>query len=138
LPDPRDPLSAVRERVVLTTERLQEVADDLVRRGRLTRRDAEDLVSSLVSAGRSQTEALLSDLEQLLGRTGATRVLRTVTGAGAAPGFPIADYDSLTAAQISKLLPGLPPAALRKVADHERSHANPTSVLAAIEKALRS
>lgn len=122
---------------MLSTERLQEIADDAVRRGHMTRRDAEEFVSSLVNAGRSQTEALLSDLEQLLGRTGATRVLRTVTRTGSSGAFPIPDYDALTAAQITKLLGDLPPAALRKVRDHERANANRKSVLAAIDRALR-
>jgi polyhydroxyalkanoate synthesis regulator phasin len=54
--------------LTLTTERLQDTVDDAVRRGRMTRKDAEDLLSALIAAGRTQTEALLADVEQLLGR----------------------------------------------------------------------
>jgi polyhydroxyalkanoate synthesis regulator phasin len=54
--------------VVLSGERLQETMDDAVERGRVTRSDAEDLVQRLLEMGRRQTEEVLSDLEQLLGR----------------------------------------------------------------------
>jgi polyhydroxyalkanoate synthesis regulator phasin len=54
--------------VLITGERLQETMDDAVRRGRMTRDDAEELVQRLVSLGRRQTEELLSDVEQMLGR----------------------------------------------------------------------
>jgi polyhydroxyalkanoate synthesis regulator phasin len=136
-------LGALRERLVssltLTSDRLQETVDDAVRRGRMTRRDAEELLSTLVSAGRTQTEALLADVEQLLGRGAGDAVLRTVdrarrrVGAGT---FPIAGYDDLTAAQITKRLTDLTPAELRKVRDHERRHGARKSVLNAIERKL--
>src|SRR3954467_8420979 len=112
-------LGALRERLgsslTLTSDRLQETVDDAVRRGRMTRKDAEELLSTLVSAGRAQTEALLADLEQLLGRGATTEVvLRTVARArrrvGAAASFPIDSYDDLTAAQITKRLGELTPA----------------------------
>lgn len=76
----------LRDRLVssltLTTERLQDTVDDAVRRGRMTRNDAEDLLAALVAAGRAQTEALVADLEQLLGR-GASVRLRTADHAEA-------------------------------------------------------
>ncbi|HEU4976250.1 MAG TPA: hypothetical protein VFT50_14245 [Baekduia sp.] len=152
--------------VTLTTERLQDTVDDAVRRGRITRKDAEDLLSALVSAGRSQTEALLSDLEQLLGRGAAMRVRtadhaetvrrtvdaarRRVSGtppavaedaeeveeAAPAGGLPIEGYDGMTAVQITKALKDLTPADLRKIRDHERANANRKSVLAAVERKL--
>ncbi|HYF26578.1 MAG TPA: hypothetical protein VD931_12635, partial [Baekduia sp.] len=147
---------AMRERllnsITLTTDRLQDAVDDAVRRGRITRQDAEDLMAGLINAGRSQTEALLADLEQLLGprsrmadaRRRATapaqKVVdraRRVVGAGSgADGFPIAGYDDLTAAQINGKLGDLTPAELRKVRDYEKRNANRKSVLAAVEKAL--
>jgi polyhydroxyalkanoate synthesis regulator phasin len=147
-------LAAVRERLIssltLTTDRLQETVDDAVRRGRMTRKDAEELLAQLISAGRQQTEALLVDLEQLLGRGRATDLRTRAAGSGDAvrrtvdrarrrvgiPGFPILDYDELTAAQISKQLGDLTPAELRKVRDHERRHAGRKSVLAAIDRKL--
>lgn len=143
-------LAALRERLVssltLTSDRLQETVDDAVRRGRMTRKDAEELLGTLVAAGRAQTEAILADVEQLLGRGGGTgdAVLRTVEkarrkvggGAGAAAAFPIDGYDDLTAAQVTKQLGGLTPAQLRKVRDHERRHKARKSVLRAVEKQL--
>ena len=154
-PEPASPdaLAALRSKLMssltLTTDRLQETVDDAVRRGRMTRKDAEELLASLVNVGRQQTEALLSDVEQLLGRGTDLRtraadsgdvVLRTVdrarrrVGVG---GFPILNYDELTAAQISRRLGALTPAQLRKVRDYERRHAARKSVLAAVERKLK-
>ena len=65
-------LGALRERLVssitLTSDRLQEAVDDAVRRGRMTRKDAEELLGTLVAAGRAQTEQLLAEVEQLVRR----------------------------------------------------------------------
>src|SRR5687767_3432881 len=43
---------ALDRSVTLSRERLQEVVDDAVKRGRMTRGDANELVSRLVSRGR--------------------------------------------------------------------------------------
>jgi hypothetical protein len=145
-------LGALRERLVssitLTSDRLQEAVDDAVRRGRMTRKDAEELLGTLVAAGRAQTEAILADVEQLIGRGGGTgdAVLRTVekarrrvggaAGGGGASAFPIDGYDELTAAQVTKRLGDLTPAQLRKVRDHERRHKARKSVMGAVEKKL--
>jgi polyhydroxyalkanoate synthesis regulator phasin len=136
--------------VLLTRDRLQEVMDDAVRRGRMTRTDANDLVQDIFRLGREQTENLRSDFEQLLGRAGdagrraartspADRALREVDRARRVAGigrFPILNYDDLTAGQITERLSDLTPAQLRKVRDYERRNANRKSVLTAIERAL--
>jgi polyhydroxyalkanoate synthesis regulator phasin len=150
----RQNLLAVRDLltdgVVLTAQRIQEALDDAVKRGRMTRRDAEDLAKGLLDAGRRQTQDLLADVEQLLGRSrtevvsrasqSGDRVLREVDrvrrGAGVGPAFPILSYGELTAAQIVARLPDLKPAELRKVRDHERRGANRKSVLGAIDRRL--
>jgi hypothetical protein len=44
---------------------VQEVVDDAVSRGRMQRRDAEKLVSDLVTRGRRQTTTLVADLEKM-------------------------------------------------------------------------
>ena len=112
-----NPLGAL----VLTRERIQEVLDDAVARGRMTRDDATELFAELVRRGTAP----------------ADRVLRGVgRAAGLGPPFPIADYDELTAAQVSERLDALSPAALRAVRDHERRNANRKSVLAAIDRKL--
>jgi hypothetical protein len=123
--------------------------DDAVRRGRMTRTDANEIAADLIRRGREQTENLRSDVEQLLGRagtagrsvrTGATdRALREVDRARRAAGlgrFPILNYDELTAAQIGDRVSDLTPAELRKIRDYERRNANRKSVLTAIEKSL--
>ncbi len=142
--------------VVLTAQRLQEAVDEAVTRGRITRRDAEDLASGLLNAGRQQTQDLLADLEALLGRgrtdlssrssitkatvKGSERVLREVDRARRAAGigtaFPILGYDELTGAQVIKRLPELTAAELRKVRDHEQRSSARATVLKAIEDRL--
>lgn len=142
--------------VMLSRERIQDTLDEAAARGRLTRSDANELASELVRRGRQQTEALFSDLEDLLGRGreqissasrrtriaepverlvrgSAGRVRRTV-GVGASP--PIVGYDDMTARQVQARLEELSPAELRRVREYERRHANRKSVLAAIEKQL--
>jgi hypothetical protein len=145
--DPLKRLTSLRDAltkgVMLTGDRIQEVVDDAVKRGRMTRSDAEDLVQRLIVLGRQQTEDLIGDVEQLLGRgasTGGDRVLRHVDKARRAVGigaFPILGYDDLSAAQINERLTDLTPAQLRKVRDHEKRNANRKSVLQGIERKLK-
>jgi polyhydroxyalkanoate synthesis regulator phasin len=58
--------NALERSVTLSRDRLQEAVDEAVERGRMTRGDANELVSKLVSRGRQQTNELLRDLERLL------------------------------------------------------------------------
>lgn len=148
---------------MLTSERLQETIDDLVRRGRMTRQDAEDLVHNLVAIGRRQAQDALTDLEGVAGRSaretgrltrdrvkgagaaarrapGGDRALRMVDRARRVAGlghpFPIIGYEDLTAAQVNERLGELSPPQLRKVRDHERRNANRKTVMGAIERLL--
>jgi hypothetical protein len=124
------------EALVLTRERVQEVLDDAVARGRMTRDDAADLFAELVRRGRRQTDDLIDSLVA----APADRVLREVDRAkrvaGLAAAFPIGNYDDLTAAQVIEQLDSLSPPELRTVRDHERRNANRKTVLAAIERKL--
>ena len=149
--------------VVITGDRLQDTIEEAVRRGRMTRQDAEELVHNLVQIGRRQTQDTLAELESIVGRSahstrrmtrdgvksvgaaarrtpGTDRALRTVDrvrrAAGLGHPFPILGYDELTTAQVRQRLADLDHAELRKVRDHERRKANRKSVLAAIEKRL--
>jgi polyhydroxyalkanoate synthesis regulator phasin len=130
--------------VVLTRDRLQEVADEAVERGRMTRSDAEDLVRDLLRTARGQTDDLIAQIESLAGSvTGSAqvdRVTREVDRArravGVGPSFPILRYDDLTAGQVTDRVTDLSAAELRKVRDYERRNANRKSVLDAIEKQL--
>ncbi len=115
-----DPLGLV----VITRERVIELLEDAVRRGRMTRDDAQDLATALVSRGRQGAEELRGDLEQLVG------------GFRGGDAFPIPDYDELTAAQVTGRLGDLTPVQLRRVRDHERRHANRKSVLQAVDRRL--
>jgi polyhydroxyalkanoate synthesis regulator phasin len=115
--------------VLLSRERIQETLDEAAERGRVTRRDANELVSELVRRGREQTDELLTQLGRAAGRA-----RRTVAGGGT---LAIENYDELTASQVTKQLGGLGPADLRRVRDYEARHANRKSVLEAVDRALR-
>src|SRR5215212_8426595 len=150
------------EMVMLTRQRIEEALDEVVKRGRMTRDDASQLGQALFTVGRQQTDDVLKDLEELLGRgrSGFEERTETMRGrsveaarkaadplitqadrarrvAGVGPSFPITGYDDLTAAQIRARLDTLTPAELRKVRDYERRRGNRKSVLEAIESHLR-
>lgn len=55
---------ALERNASLSRERIQEVADDAVKRGRMTRKDANDMVSKLMSRGRKQTQALVKEFNK--------------------------------------------------------------------------
>ena len=59
-----DPLGLV----MLTRDRIEEVVDEAVTRGRVTADDAQDLIGGLLERGRKQTNDVLADLEGLLAR----------------------------------------------------------------------
>ena len=52
--------------VTLSRERIQEVVDDAVQRGRMTHGDAEKMIGELLKRGRKQTDALVAELEKLV------------------------------------------------------------------------
>ncbi len=106
-----------RSVLTITRERLQDTLDDAVRRGRMTRDDASDLLAEILRRAVSAPVG----------------VVRLVTGGD---GFPIEDYDDLTAAQIVSQLSELDAPELRRVGDYERRNANRKTVLAAVENKL--
>jgi len=57
---------ALEKSLSLSRERIQEVADDAVKRGRMSSKDANALVSNFVSKGKRQTEDLLGSFERLV------------------------------------------------------------------------
>ena len=132
--------------VMLSRDRIEEALDEAVKNGQITAKGARTLAADLVKRGRKQTDDVLGDLEQLLGRgrsqalQSSDRVLREVDRArrrvGVGSAFPITLYDELTAAQIQRRLKDLTPAQLRKVRDHETRNDARKSVLGAIEKKL--
>jgi polyhydroxyalkanoate synthesis regulator phasin len=154
------------ELVMISRGRIEEALDEVVKRGRMTRDDAGQLGQALFIIGRQQTDDVMKDLEQLLGRgrsrieqrtESARKQARMAAGAarkaadpllmqadrarrvaGVGPSFPISGYDELTAAQIIARLDDLTPAELRKVRDYERRRGNRKSVLEAIDQLLNS
>jgi hypothetical protein len=116
-----DPLGLL----VLTRERVLEAFDDAVRRGRMTRSDAQELATALINLSRQSTDEVLSELG-----------LRGERRSAAARGVPIADYDELTAVQIIARLGDLTPEELRRVREHEERNANRKTVLQAVDRQL--
>jgi polyhydroxyalkanoate synthesis regulator phasin len=146
--DERSALDTIRElltrSLMLPSDRVRDTVDDAVRRGRITRDDAEELVDRLVLLGRQQTDDAMARLESLVKPPGTDRVLREVERARRAAGLGTTDgvgsiprYDELTAAQIVSRLSDLADADLRRVAEYEKKNANRKSVLTAVDKKLR-
>jgi hypothetical protein len=129
MPQPRSTTNPL-DLVVLTRARLQEVVDEMVERGRITRGDAADLVADLLARGRAQADELLEQL----GVRGPLEAARRVAGLG--PEFPISAYDDLTAAEVAAELDGMSVPDLRNVREYERANANRKTVLAAIERRI--
>jgi polyhydroxyalkanoate synthesis regulator phasin len=125
--------------VLLTRKHIEEVVDDAVLRGRMTRTDAQEMIQSLLSRGARATDDLLSDIERMIGSGGDA--LEDVgdgeNGAPSSPNLPIAGYDELSAPQVQERLDGLTPAELRQLRDYEQRHANRKTVLDRIERRLR-
>jgi hypothetical protein len=131
--------------VLITRKHLEEVIEDAVKRGRMTRDDAQQMMQTLLQRSARQTDDFLADLERLLGRG---RTLEpSPSGQGGAKkrqrprrpssNLPIASYDELSAAAVQDQLEGLTPAELRRLRDYERRNANRKTVLDAIGRKLR-
>jgi polyhydroxyalkanoate synthesis regulator phasin len=156
---------ALEKTITISRERLEEVVDDAVRRGRMTRGDAEEMVGRLVTRGRDQAEDLLSQLERVLAQVreapgrakqqvgdravrARKRAVKAVDKplAGAdrmrraarVPGFPITAYDQLTIRQIDRRMQELSLAELRRVRDYERRNKGRKSLLRSLDRRLQS
>jgi polyhydroxyalkanoate synthesis regulator phasin len=156
---------ALEKTITISRERLQEVVDDAVRRGRMTSGDAEEMVGRLVTRGRDQAEDLLSQLERVLAQVreapgrakqqvgdravrARKRAVKAVDKplAGAdrmrraarVPGFPITAYDQLTIRQIDRRMQELSRAELRRVRDYERRNKGRQSLLRSLDRKLES
>jgi polyhydroxyalkanoate synthesis regulator phasin len=155
---------ALEKSITISRERLQEVVDDAVRRGRMTRGDAEEMVGRLATRGREQAEDLLSQLDRVLTQArdvpdrarqevgGRAKVARNravkaadkplarvdrVRRTARVPGFPITAYDQLTVPQIDRRLQDLTRAQLRKVREYERRNKERKGLLRALDRKLQ-
>jgi polyhydroxyalkanoate synthesis regulator phasin len=155
---------ALEKSVTISRDRLQEVIDDAVRRGRMTRGDADEMVGRLVTRGRDQADDLIGQLERLLAqirdapsrarqeagaraekarRRAVKAVDRPLAGAdrvrraARVPGFPITAYDDLSVRQIDRRLQELSRAELRKVRDYERRNKARKGVLRSVDRQLQ-
>jgi polyhydroxyalkanoate synthesis regulator phasin len=155
---------ALEKSITISRERLQEVVDDAVRRGRMTRGDAEEIVNRVVVRGRDQAEEILGQLERLLSQvrgvpdrarsevgTRAEQARKRAVGAvdkplaGAdrvrrraqVPGFPITAYDQLSIRQIDSRLQDLTRDELRRVRDYERRNKARKGLLRALDRKLQ-
>ena len=125
--------------VLISRKSIEDLFEDAVRRGRMTRTDAQEMAQSLLTRGARATDDFLADLERLLGTSNETLELAedAADGRSGSPSLPIAGYDDLSAAEVQERLEGLTPAELRKLRDYEQRHANRKTVLDRIERRLR-
>jgi polyhydroxyalkanoate synthesis regulator phasin len=156
---------ALEKSITISRERLQEVVDDAVRRGRMTRGDAEELVGRLVTRGRDQAEDLLSQLERMVAQVreapgrarlqvgdraqqARKRAVKAVDrplasadrmrrAARVIPGFPITAYDQLSIRQIDRRLQELSRAELRRVRDYEQRNKARKSLLRQLDRKIQ-
>jgi polyhydroxyalkanoate synthesis regulator phasin len=154
---------ALEKSITISRDRLQEVLDDAVKRGRMTRSDAEEMVGRLATRGREQAEDLLSQLESVLSQVrdvpdrarkevgGRANVARKravkaadkplarvdrVRRTARVPGFPITAYDQLTVPQIDRRLQDLTREQLRKVRDYERRNKDRKGLMRALDRKI--
>ena len=142
---------APRDTVELSRDKIQETLDDAASRGRVTRKDANDLVSELMRRGRHTGDEVREEIGELVGKIeSATKkvrkaepVDRIVRGAdrarraaGVGPTFPILGYDELNATQIQSRVKELSRPDQRKVLNYERRNSNRKGVVGALEKSL--
>jgi polyhydroxyalkanoate synthesis regulator phasin len=147
---------ALEKSVTISRERLQEVIDDAVRRGRMTRGDAEELIGRLLTRSREAAEDLLRQIEPAVSgprRDIESRVKGTAKKArdraneplaqadrlrrrAGLPGFPISAYDQLSVPQINDRLRELSKDELDRVREYERKNRNRVGVTRAIERQL--
>lgn len=125
--------------LTLSRDRIQDVVDDAVGRGRMTRGDANELVSRLVVRGRRYSDELLRDLEGLIERlrlrTNGERSEGS-TGPAGAPEFPIAGYDELNAGEVRAGLTELSPEQLVTVRKRELAGKARKTVLAELDRRI--
>jgi hypothetical protein len=146
----------------LTIQRtkLQEIVDDLVSRGSLSRTDADGLLNQLLASSKDYSQALLQVLDSVTAdarRTISGGIAPVMATAGKlaetvrkAPGLgskkpaasvapsnePVPDLSALTVAQIKPRLPGLSPSALRRARDAELAGKARKTVLSQIDQLL--
>ncbi len=140
-----------RDVIMLTRAHIQEALDDAASRGRVTRKDANDLVAELVRRGRGRATTWSRRSRRCSARRApppsapasstpsiASCAAPTALAAPPAsgPSFPILGYDDLNAGQVQSRIKELKKPELRKVLTYERKHANRKSVVGALEKAL--
>jgi polyhydroxyalkanoate synthesis regulator phasin len=123
--------------VVITRRNLEEVLDDAVRRGRMTRSDAQEMIQMLVTRGARVTDDILAELQRMLGNIDALDPEGGASASGATRQPPIADYDELSAAQVQERLDGLSHVQLRRLREYEQRNANRKTVLERIDRKLR-
>ena len=97
--------------VVIPAEWLRDTLDAAVRRGRMTRDDATELLAELLRGRRPDEQT--------------------------PDAFPLEDYDELTAAQVVERSKNLQTDELRRVRDYERRNANRKTVLSALDQRLK-
>ncbi|TWG97825.1 hypothetical protein L615_003300000180 [Nocardioides sp. J9] len=144
---------ALEQSVTVQTSRLHDLVDDLVARGSLSRAEADNLVSQLLSASRAYSQTLLQVLDGITAtatapvRATAGRIAETVSqtvrsapirvpGRRASTGRALPDLSTLTVAQAKEQLDGLDAADLRRLREQEVAGKSRKGVLDEIARRL--
>lgn len=156
---------ALEHSVTVQATKLQELMDDMVTRGSLTRADADHLLGQLLSSSKAYSQALLQVLDTITEtatapvRATAGRIAQAVTQApklvpgrrtspttaAQASRAPVVvtdepdglpDLSTLTVVQVKARIAGLDASALRRLRDQEVAGKNRKGVLAEIAQQL--
>ena len=95
---------ALEHSVTIQATKLQELMDDLVVRGSLTRAEADNLLGQLVSASKAYSQALLQVLDTVTET--ATAPVRATAGRLAETGGTVAGKVAQSVRQAPRLVPG--------------------------------
>jgi polyhydroxyalkanoate synthesis regulator phasin len=142
---------ALEHSLTIQRTRLQEIVDDLVSRGSLSRADADGLLNQLLTSSKDYSQALLATAGKLVDTVRKvpgmpnkpSRAPRAVSKTAPepavvadAPAEPIPGYDGMTVAEIKPKLSGLSAGALRKVREREVAGKGRKTVLEQIDHLL--
>ena len=119
--------------VLLTRRHIEEVLDDAVARGRMTRADAQDMAQTWSRAAPAQP----TTCSPTSSGCSAAAAMRSTRRPRAAARSRSPATTSCPRPQVQERLDGLTPAELRKLRDYEARHANRKTVLDKINRKLR-
>lgn len=121
---------ALEHSVTIQATKLQDLMDDLVARGSLTRAEADNLLGQLVSAGKAYSQALLQVLDTVTET--ATAPVRATAGRLADTAGAVAGTVAQSVKQAPRLVPGRGRSASKAASRPPRAKPAPAPVVAVL------